>query len=112
MFLHCVFCNFRENIFPKSRAYIFQELSLLSQRLDGVLSFDFGPNLDFEGKSQGYSDGFIIRFKDQYALEAYAQNPTHQNWASSYVDFAMALQMVLPSLIFAHLSVVGYHNYH
>lgn len=78
MFLHCVFCNFRENISPKSRAYIFQELPLFSQRLDGVLSFDFGPNLDFEGKSQGYSDGFIIRFKDQYALEAYAQNPTHQ----------------------------------
>lgn len=77
MILHCVFCSFRDDVSPALRSQIFRELSTFSQTLDGVIAFDSGPNRDFEGKSQEYSDGFVIRFVDRNALERYAAHPKH-----------------------------------
>ena len=45
--------------------------------LDGVLSFEAGPNRDFEGKSPNYSDGFVICFTIRGALTRYAEHPEH-----------------------------------
>ncbi|MBD8876212.1 Dabb family protein [Roseibium polysiphoniae] len=78
MILHCVFCNFRADSPPAERSKVFQELQDFSVTLDGVLGFEFGPNLDFERKSQAYDEGFVIRFKDVSALEAYANHPVHR----------------------------------
>lgn len=78
MILHCVFCSFRDEVSSKQRINIFQELATFSQSLTGVLGFDFGPNRDFEMKSQKFSDGFVIRFEDRQALKAYLVHPVHQ----------------------------------
>ena len=59
------------------RAEVFEGLSNLSMSLDGILSFEVGPNRDFEGKSPDYSDGFVIRFTDKGALARYAEHPEH-----------------------------------
>ncbi len=77
MILHCVFCNFKGVATQAQRNSVLSELADFALLLDGVLAFDFGPNRDFEGKSQGYSDGFVIRFADRAALETYAAHPTH-----------------------------------
>jgi len=63
-----------------------QELANFSQCLTGVLGFDFGPNRDFEMKSQNFSDGFVIRFDDQLALKAYLVHPTHQQLGSKLCE--------------------------
>ena len=59
------------------RAEVFERLSKLSMSLDGVLSFEAGPNRDFEGKSLSYSDGFVICFTDRGALARYAEHHEH-----------------------------------
>jgi hypothetical protein len=86
MILHCVFCNFRPDISFDQKTQILGELSNFSQSLDGVLKFDFGPNLDFEKKSKGYDCGFVIRFADQDALEAYAVHPVHLDLGARLCD--------------------------
>ncbi|QMU58211.1 MAG: Dabb family protein [Boseongicola sp.] len=78
MILHCVFCNFRDEAPMLERIAVLQELAEFSRTLDGVVAFEFGPNLDFELKSPEYSDGFVIRFADITAAETYAGHPTHQ----------------------------------
>lgn len=86
MILHCVFCSFRDDATPDQRTQILRELSTFSHTLDGVLAFNFGPNRDFEKRSQEFSDGFVIRFRDQQALEAYAVHPEHRKLGSRLCD--------------------------
>ena len=45
--LHCVFCNFRKDGTAEQRTEVFAALEAFSQRIDGVLGFDFGENRDF-----------------------------------------------------------------
>lgn len=77
MILHCVFCKFLDAATTAQRAAILSDLSDFAQTLDGVLRCDHGPNRDFEGKSAGFTDGFVIRFTDAAALKTYAEHPTH-----------------------------------
>ena len=78
MIIHCVFCNMRGDVSAAARVGIFEELKAFSEGLEGMLGFEHGPNRDFERKSQDYSDGFVMRFADAAALQAYAVHPTHQ----------------------------------
>ena len=53
-------------------------LDSLPEKLDGVLDFSHGPNLDFEAKSQRYTYGFVLTFSDKAANDAYAADPDHR----------------------------------
>ena len=77
MLQHCVFVNFRKDISVDARLEAFQQLACLQEKITGMESFQFGPNLDFEKKSQDYSDGFIVTFTNPQALEEYAKHPDH-----------------------------------
>ena len=56
---------------------VFAALGALRGRVPGLVSFEAGPNLDLEKKSQGFSHGFVMRFESRAALEAYATHPAH-----------------------------------
>lgn len=86
MILHAVYCDFLPNISEADKTSIFQKLQTFSGALDGVVSFEFGPNRDFEAKSKDYSDGFLIRFTNHTALERYATHATHQALGSILVS--------------------------
>ena len=78
MILHCVYCNFLRGGDPSEQEQVFRDLAAFSATLDGVLSFEFGPNRDFEGKSPEYAAGFVIKFVDKAALQTYAAHETHK----------------------------------
>lgn len=78
MILHCVFCSFRDDISEDASKAAINALEDFSLKLDGVIAFDHGPNLDFEMKSQAYDRGFVIRFTDAQDLDNYANHPTHK----------------------------------
>ncbi len=71
------------------RRQVFKDLSALCHTIDGFIAFDCGPNRDFEKKSQTYSDGFVIRFESQHALETYAKNPTHMKLGAHLCDLCV-----------------------
>ena len=81
MILHCVFCNFRDDVPTEDRFAVMSELKNLCDNFEGATAFDYGTNLDFEQKSQDHSEGFVIRFADQAALELYANDPRHKTLA-------------------------------
>ena len=78
MILHCVFCDFETSVDERQKGSILKELAEFSVSLEGVLGFEFGPNLDFEGKSERYDWGFVVRFADPLAADRYAVSSTHQ----------------------------------
>lgn len=86
MILHCVFFSFRPDASEPARRAVLDGLSKLCVTLDGALAFETGPNRDFERKSQAYRDGFVIRFSDPAALQAYAGHPTHKQLGGQLCD--------------------------
>ncbi len=53
-------------------------LATLPGKIDGILDFHHGENLDFEDKSGRYSYGFVVTFADKAANDAYVADPDHQ----------------------------------
>ncbi len=89
MILHSVFYTFRSEVPAPRRAQIIGELAEFSQTLDGVLGFESGANRDFENKSSAYAEGFVVRFRDDSALHAYAVHPTHQQLGAQLCDLCI-----------------------
>ena len=66
-------------------AQVMAGLAELVGVLPGFIGFDHGPNRDYEGKSPGFPYGFICRFSDRAALDAYATDPRHQRLGARLV---------------------------
>lgn len=77
MINHCVFLTFRDDTDQTERDDIFVSLARLVEDIPGMLSLSFGPNADFEDKSEQYSDGFVAAFVSREALAVYAEHPKH-----------------------------------
>lgn len=78
MLIHCVFCAIRADANRDTLPAVYAVLAGLVGQTDGMISFDAGPNRDFEARSARFSDGFVIRFANRAAHLAYDAHPLHQ----------------------------------
>lgn len=78
MIRHCVFVKFRGDVGADERAEIYAGLGALVGQIEGLLSFESGPNISPEGRSQGFNDGFIMDFADAAARDRYLPHPAHR----------------------------------
>ena len=78
MILHCVFCQFKDEMSEDAKQNLLGGLAQLCSQLKGCVNFQYGPNRDFENKSAIYTDGFVITFESQATLETYAKHPRHK----------------------------------
>jgi len=82
---HIVMLNLRQDASGDELADVMEGLAALGAEMPGFLSFQHGPNRDFEQKSQDYPYGFICTFADTLALQTYAENPTHKGLGARLV---------------------------
>ena len=85
MIRHCVFVKFRSDVGAAERAEIYAGLGALVGQIEGLLSFESGPNISPEGRSQGFDDGFIMDFADVAARDRYLPHPAHKAAGSRLV---------------------------
>ncbi|KQS88634.1 MULTISPECIES: Dabb family protein [unclassified Rhizobium] len=78
MIRHCVFIRFKADVSAAERASILADIAALQPLVPGYLSVEIGPNVSPEGLGKGYTDGFIIDFKDAAARDAYLVHPAHE----------------------------------
>jgi len=78
MIRHCVFVNYRPSFGRAERDAINADLAGLQAKIEGMLGFDAGRNVNPEGLGHGYDDGFLIDFRDAAARDAYLVHPEHQ----------------------------------
>lgn len=77
MLKHCVFLSLQsENEMPAIREAM-AILAGLVDKVDGMNDFAWGPNRDFERKSQAYQCGFVVTFASREAHLAYEVHPDH-----------------------------------
>ncbi|MBU2934984.1 MULTISPECIES: Dabb family protein [Pacificibacter] len=78
MIIHSVYCAIRAGTSAGEIDAVFAQLSALVPVCNGLLSFQAGPNIDLEQKSQKFTHGFVMTFESQAALEAYTVHPAHK----------------------------------
>lgn len=88
MIRHCVFVNFRPAVSRTERAAIYSDLAGLKSKLEGMLGFEAGPNVNPEGLGHGFDEGFFIDFRDATARDAYLIHPEHQATGARIVGAA------------------------
>ena len=57
----------------------------MADEIPGIDSITAGTNNSPEGKSQGYAYGFIVRFTDEAARDAYLPHPFHRQVAGEHI---------------------------
>ncbi|OBZ92590.1 stress responsive protein [Pararhizobium polonicum] len=78
MIRHCVFIRFKTGVSDAERESILADIAALQPLVAGFLSVHIGGNVSPEGLGKGFTDGFIIDFKDAAARDAYLVHPDHQ----------------------------------
>ena len=86
MILHCVFCKFSSEATAADQQAVLTELRDFALSLRRCISAEFGPNRDFEQKTQGFSHGLVLRFKEAEALAEYSEHPTHKALGARLCD--------------------------
>jgi hypothetical protein len=78
MIRHCVFFSFRDDVGEAERNAIHADLDALRNVVNGMGNAHFGQNISPEPFSNGYTDGFVIDFRDEAARDAYLVHEHHQ----------------------------------
>lgn len=90
MIRHCVFIRFRPEVSTEARLEIYSEIRSLMPRLDGLLAVHVGDNVSPEhGMDKGYSEGFIVDFRDAAARDLYLEDPEHRQTGGKIVAAAI-----------------------
>ena len=89
MLAHCVFLNFSASHDAAARLSVLRALGALSDEVNGMLAFHYGPNLDFEAKTPDHKDGFIVFFRDREAHLAYERHPKHVALGARLVEMCV-----------------------
>lgn len=78
MIRHFVALRFKAETTAATKAGLFADLAGLSGHIDGILDFQFGPNISVEPLSRGFADLFWFDFRDAAVRDAYLVDPPHQ----------------------------------
>ena len=73
---HVVLFKLKAEAPDERKAEMLRQLTSLKERIPGIIGVSAGVN--FSARAQGYTHGFVVRFRDRAALEAYLPHPAHQ----------------------------------
>jgi hypothetical protein len=98
MLVHTVLLQLRPDVTDQQLEGLAERLRDLATAASGPNALAIGPNVTDEPLDHGYRFGFIIRFSDRGALDAYLVNPAHlavslaiRNLATNVLVFDLAL---------------------
>ncbi len=80
---HIALIKFKDGASEEQISKLFDDLLDLSETVDGVEDYVSGPNTSPEGKSAGYTHGFIMTFKDAPSRDAYLTHSEHKRFEES-----------------------------
>ena len=82
---HIVLLKLKSEVTPAQLETLSDVLLGMTDEISGIESITAGTNNSPEGKSQGYTYGFIVRFRDEAARDAYLPHPFHRQVASEHI---------------------------
>lgn len=82
---HIVLLKLKSDVTSEQVDALPDALAKMKDEISGIESITAGTNNSPEGKSQDYSFGFIVRFTDEAARDAYLPHPFHQKVAGEQI---------------------------
>ena len=77
MILHVVLIKPKPDVDPDALRALRLVLDGLPEKVPGIKSYHFGPNVSPEGLGRGYEYGFVMTFETAAARDAYLPHPEH-----------------------------------
>jgi hypothetical protein len=85
MIEHIVLLKLKPNTTEQQVQTLTNELLKMAAQIPGIEHISAGMNNSPEGKNHGYTYGFIVRFTDAAARDAYLPHPVHRQVATQYL---------------------------
>ena len=82
---HIVLLKLKSDVTTAQLETLSDALFGMADEIPGIESITAGTNNSPEGKSQGYAYGFIVRFTDEAARDAYLPHPFHRQVAGEHI---------------------------
>jgi hypothetical protein len=92
MYIHTFLFQWHPTVTAEMRDRAAREIRALQGQVPGLLETSYGTNISL--RSQGFTHGGVMKFRDKAALDAYSPNPVHQK----LVDWLMPLLKVAAEL--------------
>ncbi len=74
---HLVLYKFKDDVPAAQVQEVIDTFCGLPVKIDAIIGFEHGPNISQEGKSDGFTYGFQVTFRDEAGLAAYLKHPAH-----------------------------------
>src|SRR5262249_46656383 len=74
---HIVMYQFRPDLKPAELQEVIDTFAALPKKIDTIIGFERGVNVSQEGKSEGFTDTFVVTFRDEQGLKTYLDHPAH-----------------------------------
>jgi Stress responsive A/B Barrel Domain len=85
MYIHTFLFQWHPSVTAEMKNRAAREIRALQGQVPGLLETSYGTNIS--SRSQGFTHGGVMKFRDKAALDAYSPNPVHQK----LVDWLMPL---------------------
>ena len=92
MYIHTFLFQWHPSVTAEMKDRAAREIRALQGQVPGLLETSYGANIS--PRSQGFTHGGVMKFRDKAALDAYSPNPVHQK----LVDWLMPLLKVAAEL--------------
>lgn len=79
---HVVLFSFKTTSSPDDVKKIVEAFADLRNKIDGIISFEWGTNSSPEGLNQGLTHAFTLTFHSNEARDAYLPHPAHQEFGA------------------------------
>lgn len=94
MYIHTFLFQWQAGVSPEMQERAAREIRALQGQIPGLLETNYGANVS--PRSQGFTHGGVMKFRDAAALEAYFAHPVHEK----LVQWLMPLLRVAAELDF------------
>ena len=92
MYIHAFLFQWQPSVTLEMKERAAREIHALQGQIPGLLETSYGSNVS--PRSQGFTHGGVMKFRDKAALDAYSPHPVHQK----LVDWLMPLLRVAAEL--------------
>lgn len=83
---HLVLYKFKDGLPEAEVEKVINAFQGLQEKIDDIVALEHGPNVSQEGKSDGFTYGFQVTFRDETGLSRYLRHPAHDAYVQVVKD--------------------------
>lgn len=75
---HVVLFKFKKSASKEDIQKVVDAFAALPKKIDTIIDFEMGTDVSVEGKSKGFTHGFVVTFKNAAGRKTYLPHPAHK----------------------------------